>query len=213
VIFTVVAFLSASYLILDLLCSAASLPFFRVRSAAARLGQSGVLFSQVLDTSGAIRSGNYPRPFFVRENALDLDRLHLLRTPLVRSREIGKLRHAGTDEGVASGWCDGLTNGNEGTRVAWGWAALSDRHRPADAVLLAYADARGEWTAFALSNAVIDRPDVARMLRRSEQLWSGWRAVFPRDAVPPGAEISAWAVDAKDAKLYRLRARERLFNP
>jgi hypothetical protein len=30
--------------------------------------------------------------------------------------------------------------------------------------------------------------------------------------LPFGAEISAWAVDAKDAKLYRLQARERLFN-
>ncbi len=96
--------------------------------------------------------------------------------------------------------------------MAWGWAALTGR-RPADAVLLAYADARGEWTAFALSDAVINRSDVAKTLRNSEQLWSGWRAGFPRDAVPPGAEISAWAVDAKEAKLYRLQASERMFNP
>ena len=209
----VVAFLGASYLILDLFCSAASLPFFRVRSAAARLGQSGMLFSQVLDTSRAINPGNYPRPFFVRENAAALDRLHLLRTPLVQTREIGKLRHADAGEKMAAGWCDGLTNADDGTRVAWGWAVLIGRNRPADAVLLAYADARGEWTAFALSDAVIDRPDVAKTLRSSEQLWSGWRTVFSREAVPPGAEISAWAVDAKDAKLYRLQAPQRLFNP
>jgi hypothetical protein len=212
-LFAVVAFLGASYLILDLFCSAASLPFFRVRSAAARLGQSGMLFSQVLDTSRAIKTCNYPRPFFVRENAAALDRLHLLRTPLVRTREIGKLRHADAGEEMAAGWCEGLTNADDGTRVAWGWAALIGRHRPADAVLLAYADARGEWTAFALSDAVIDRPDVAKTLRSSEQRWSGWRAVFPRDAVPPGAEISAWAVDVKEAKLYRLQAAQRLFNP
>jgi hypothetical protein len=212
-LFAVVAFLGASYLILDLFCSAASLPFFRVRSAAARLGQSGMLFSQVLDTSRAIKTGNYPRPFFVRENAAALDRLHLLRTPLVRTREIGKLRHADAGEEMATGWCEGLTTGNDGTRVAWGWAALNGRHRPADAVLLAYADARGEWMAFALSDAVIDRSDVAKTFRSTEQLWSGWSAVFPRDAVPPGAEISAWAVDAKDAKLYRLQALQRLFNP
>jgi len=211
--FTVVAFLGASYLILDLLCSAASLPFFRLRSAAARLGQSGVLFSQVVDAARAIKTGNYPRPFFVRENAAALDRLHLLRTPLVRTREIGKLRHTEAGEKMATGWCEGLANADDATRVAWGWAALIGRHRPADAVLLAYADARGEWTAFALSEAVVDRPDVANTLRSSEQLWSGWRAVFPQDAVPAGAEISAWAVDAKDAKLYRLQAAQRLFNP
>jgi hypothetical protein len=171
-----------------------------------------MLFSQVLDTSRAIKTGNYPRPFFVRENAAALDRLHLLRTSLVQTREIGKLRHADAGEKMAAGWCDGLTNADDGTRVAWGWAALIGRHRPADAVLLAYADARGEWTAFALSDAVIDRPDVAKTLRSSEQRWSGWRAVFPRDAVPLGAEISAWAVDVKEAKLYRLQAPQRLFN-
>ncbi len=58
----------------------------------------------------------------------------------------------------------------------------------------------------------LDGPDVAKTWRSSEQLLSGWRAVFPRDTVPPGAEISAWAVDVKDAKLYRLQARERMFN-
>jgi hypothetical protein len=211
--FAVIAFLGASYLILDLFCSAGSLPFFRVRSAAGRLGQSGVLFSQALDTSGAIKSGNHPRPFFVRENAEVLDRLHFLRTPLIRTREINKMRHVDSGKGMVAGWCDGLTNGDDGARVAWGWAALNTRKRPADAVLLAYADVHGGWIAFALSSAVINRPDVARTLHSSEQLWSGWRAVFPGDAVPPGAEISAWAVDAKEAKLYRLQAPHSLFNP
>jgi hypothetical protein len=211
-VFTAVVFLGASYLTLELTCAAGSIPFFRIRSAAARLGQSGVLFSQVMDTSSAIKNGNFPRPFFVRENAEALDRLHLLRTPLVRTREINKLRHAVAGDGMAEGWLDGLTTGDNGTRIAWGWAALPGRNRPADSVLLAYANERGDWIAFALSDAVIDRPDVAGTLRSPEQLWSGWRAVFARDALPQRAEISAWAVDAKDAKLYRLQAKERLFN-
>jgi hypothetical protein len=213
VAFTAVVFLGASYLTLVLLCAAGSIPFFRLRSAAARLGRSGVLFSQVMDTSSTIKSGNHPRPFFVRLYADALDQLHLLRTPLVRTREISKLRHAEADDGMASGWLDGLTTGDDGTRIAWGWAALTGRDRPADGVLLAYADARGEWIAFALSDGVMDRPDVARTLRCGEQLWSGWRAAFARNALPPGVEISAWAVDAKDAKLYRLKTQGRLLNP
>lgn len=211
-IFTAVVFLGASFLTLEFLCAASSLPFFPLRSAAARLGQSGVLFSQVMDTSKTIKSGNYPRPFFVPENAEALDRLHLLRTPLVRTREINRLRHSGDGEGMVSGWWDGLTTGDDHARIAWGWASLPGRNRPADAVLLAYADAKGEWTTFALSDAVFDRPDVARILRSSEQLWSGWRAIFSPEALPPGAEISAWAVDAKDSKLYRLKTKERVFN-
>jgi hypothetical protein len=210
--FTLVVFLGAGCLLLEILSGVASLPFFQIRSAAARLGQSGVLFCRALDTSSAIKSGNFPRPFFVRENADALDRLHLLRTPLVRTREIGKLRKAGTSEGAVAGWCDGLTTASNGARVAWGWATLTERRRPADAVLLAYADERGEWIAFALSDAVIERPDVVKTLGKGNQIWSGWRAIFAPDAAPAGAEISAWAVDAKEPKLYRLKAQERIFN-
>jgi len=75
-------------------------------------------------------------------------------------------------------------------------------------VVLAYEDERGEWIIFALSNAVLSRPDVAETLRQPEKLWSGWRVVFSRDALPKGAKISAWGVDAKCAKLYRLKANE-----
>jgi hypothetical protein len=212
-VFTVLVFLGASYLTLELMCAAGSIPFFRIRSAAARLGQTGMLFSQVMDTSSTITNGNFPRPFTVRENADALDRLRLLRTPLVRTREIKKLRHASAGEGMASGWCDGLTTGKDGTRIAWGWAALTRRNRPADAVLLAYAEPNGDWIAFALSDVVLERQDIAKTLGSADQLWSGWRAVFPRDGLPPGTEISAWAVDAKEAKLYRLQTQEPLFNP
>ena len=72
-------------------------------------------------------------------------------------------------------------------------------------MVLAYGNEKGEWTAFALSNSVESRPDVVLRLNNTEQQWSGWRAFFPRSAVPSGAQISAWAVDAKEAKLYRLK--------
>jgi hypothetical protein len=193
-----------------LACAADSVSFFRVRSAAARLGQSAVLFSPAFDTSLTSKALNFPRPDFARENAEGLDRLRLLRTPLVHTREVAKLRHAEAVDGAAAGWLDGLTTGNDGINTAWGWAALPGRNRPADAVVLAYANEQGEWIVFALSNAVLDRPDVAKALRSQEQLWSGWRVPFARATVPQGAEISAWGVDAKEAKLYRLRATQRL---
>lgn len=211
-IFSLIAILGTACFAFEVLCATASLRFFPARSAVARLGQSGVLFSQVLDTSGAIKSANYPRPRFVVKNADALDRLRLLRTPLVRTREISKLRRAAAGEGLASGWWDGLTTGSSGARVAWGWAAFPPRKRPADAVVLAYADGRGGWTAFALSDTVVQRPDVAATLGKRDQLWSGWRAAFASDAAPAGAEISAWAVDAREAKLHRLRTNAPMFN-
>jgi hypothetical protein len=171
-----------------------------------------VLFSQVLDTNETIRSVNHPRPLFVRQYANLLDHLHLLRTPLIRTKVINKIRHSDADGGFASGWLDGIVASDEWNFTAWGWAALPGRGRPADCVVLAYLDERGEWVAFALSNATLNRPDVARSLQNPEQLWTGWSAIFPRDAVPKGAKLSAWAVDAKDAKLYRLKESNSLSN-
>ena len=204
-IFAVTSLLFATCLTLELLCAVASVPFFRLRSAAARLGHGAVLFSQVLDTSDTIRNVNFPRPHFVRQNADALDRLGLLRTPLLRAREISKLRHSETSDGGATGWFDVLNLPARGQASASGWAALPGKGRPADCVVLAYADAQGDWIVFALSDAVLTRPDVVEVLHTGEQLWSGWRVGFSRDAVPQGAKISAWAVDAKGAKLYRLK--------
>jgi hypothetical protein len=207
-IFATAVFLCGIYLTLELLCATASVSSFRVRSAAARLGHGAVLFSQVLDTSETIQSVNFPRADFARQNADALDRLHLLRTPLVRTKEISRLRHTDAQDSLPSGWLDGLNVSERGNVTAWGWAALPYRGHPADCVVLAYADERGEWIIFALSNAVSSRSDVAEKLRQPEYLWSGWRVVFSQGALPKGAKISAWAVDAKNAKLYRLKGNE-----
>ena len=204
-IFAATVFLAAIYLTLELLCAIASVPDFRLRSAAARLGHGAILFSQVIDTSETIKNVNFPRPNFVRQNAASLDRLGLLRTPLVRTTVIRKLRHSDAGDGEAAGWFDLLKAADQGRVAALGWAALPGKGRPADCVVLAYSAAQSEWIVFALSDAVLARPDVAATLGNREQLWSGWRVVFPREAVPPGAKISAWAVDAKGAKLYRLK--------
>ena len=205
ILFGATALLAGTYLTLQLLCAVTSVHFFLMRSAAARLGHGAILFSQVLDTSITLKNVNFPRPDFVRHNADRLDRLHLLRTPLVRSRQISELRHTDADDKAAAGWFEVLRASDDGAVAASGWAVLPSRARPADCVVLAYLDERGEWIVFALSDAVSRRPDVVETLRNPEQLWSGWHVRFPRDAVPAGAKISAWALDAKGAKLYRLK--------
>jgi hypothetical protein len=202
-----VAVLGAGCLILELLCGAESIYVFPLRSVAARMGHGGILFGQVLDASKTINAGNFPRPYFAIQNADALDRLHMLKTPLIRTREISKLRHTDAGEGVVAGWFDGVKSRDAGW-TAWGWAALPNKGRPADCVVLAYADDRGEWIAFALSDAFENRPDVVRVLGKQQYLWTGWHASFPAGAVPPGKKISAWALDAKEARLYRLKSNE-----
>jgi hypothetical protein len=202
-----IAVLGTGCVILELLCGAESVSVFAVRSAAARLGHGGILFGQVLDASKTITAGNFPRPYFAIRNADALDRLHMLKTPLIRTREISKMRHTEAGEGMVAGWFDGVKS-RDGGWTAWGWAALPNKGRAADCVVLAYADDRGEWIAFALSDAFENRPDVVRVLGKREYLWSGWHASFPAEAVPPGKKISAWALDAKEARLYRLKSNE-----
>ena len=202
-----IAVLAAGCLILEVLCGAASIGVFALRSAAARLGHGGILFSSVLDASKTITAGNFPRPPFAAYHADALDRLHMLKTPLIRTREISRLRHSEAGENTVAGWFDGVKKCDTGW-TAWGWAALPSKGRPADCVLLAYADDRGEWIAFALSDAIENRPDVVRVTGERLYLWSGWHASFSTAALPPGKKISAWAVDAKDAKIYRLKPAE-----
>src|SRR5437588_1903528 len=206
-VFTAVVLLSATYLILALCSAAGSLAVVRRRPAALRLGRGAVLFSQVLDTSETIRTVSHPRPEFVRQYADLLDQRHLWRTPLMRSRQISQLRHSDANEEFVWGWIDGLSTTHPGKATAWGWAAI-DKGHPADCVLLAYRNEQNDWTTFAISSAVPERADVAKSLNDGEQLWSGWRAVFSVDAVPKAARISAWALDAKAGKLYRLKSKE-----
>ncbi|HEV3409994.1 MAG TPA: hypothetical protein VG095_06860, partial [Chthoniobacterales bacterium] len=134
-----------------------------------------------------------------------LDSHRLLRPPLIRTNEINALPHTPGGSRSADGWCDAISPLN-GERVrASGWAALTAKRRPADAVVLAHAGGDGDWKIFVISDQVVPRRDVADSLGTDEQLWSGWFATFPRAAVPPGSQISAWGFDAESVRLYRLR--------
>lgn len=197
-----VVLLAAVYLTLHVRCATASLEMFRIRSANTRLGYGAVLFSPVLDTSSILEKVSYPRPSFVRKNADLLDQLHLLRPPLFRTTDISQLRTAKADGAVALGWFDS-TKSQDGQNTAFGWAALTMKRRPADCVLLAFSEG-GTWRIFAMSSAVVARPDVAEQLHDERYRWTGWHAVYPASLVPPGARVSAWALDARDAKLYKL---------
>ena len=201
-VLSAIVLLGAVYLTLHVRCATASLEMFRIRSANTRLGYGAVIFSPVLETSSILEKVSYPRPNFVRKNADLLDQLHLLRPPLIRTTDISQLRTGKADGTVASGWFDS-TKAQDEQITASGWAALIGKRRPADCVILAFSE-EGTWRIFAMSSAVVARPDVAEKLHDSRYRWTGWHAVYPANIVPPGARVSAWALDARDAKLYEL---------
>ena len=95
----------------------------------------------------------------------------------------------------------------EGNLVrASGWAVLDAKGRPPDCVAIAYQLAPDQpWFLCAISDSFAMRPEIVKRLGTMEQLWTGWSATLPRSAFPPGAQLSFWAVDADEPRLYQLK--------
>jgi hypothetical protein len=181
--------------------------FLRALSAKDRLGRAAVLFSQAFDTSEAIKNNVYPndaRP--VIEGANALDRLNLLRPPLVRTNRIDALPHEIADGSRVSGSCESITPVAGNLLRASGWSVLNAKGHPADSVVVAYQTAPDQlWTLCAISDSFSIRFETVKRFGTMEQLWCGWSATFPQSALPPGARLSFWAVDADEPRLYQLK--------
>lgn len=181
--------------------------FLRALSAKDRLARAAVLFSHAIDTSEVIKKTAYPndaRPVIAGADALD--RLKLLRPPLVRANRIDALPHQAADGKRASGSCEKIAPIPGNLLRATGWAVLNARGRPADCVAIAYQTAADQpWTLCAISDSFSMRAEVVKRLGDMEQLWSGWSATFSEAAVPAGARLSFWAVDADEPRLYQLK--------
>jgi hypothetical protein len=196
----------AGYLVAYQVCARNSRFFIRALSAKDRLARAAVLFCPAIDTREIIMKTAYPndaRP--VTEGADALDRLKLLRPPLVRTNRLAAIPNETAGGGHASGACETIAPLEDKSFRATGWAVLDAKGRPADCVAVAYqAPPDNEWTLCAISDSFAMRADIVKRFRTMEQLWSGWTATFPRSAFPTGAKLSFWAVDADAPRLYRL---------
>ena len=199
--------LVVTYLVPYKVCASNSRFFLRALSAKDHLGRAAVLFCHAIDTSAVIGKSVYPndaRP--VTESVDALDRLKLIRPPLVRTNLLEALPHDVADNRRASGSCESIAPIAGDFLRASGWATLDAKGRPADCVAVAYRSAADQpWTVFAISDSFEMRPDVVKRFHRMDQLWSGWSATFPKTAAPAGAEFSFWAVDADEPRLYLLK--------
>jgi hypothetical protein len=84
-----------------------------------------------------------------------------------------------------------------------GWCFLPSIQRPAPRVVLAYR-AEEHWIAFALSDIRELRPNLAKRMKNSKYLSSGWRKLISTADLPRGVTISAWALDAVVGDVYKL---------
>jgi hypothetical protein len=206
-LYAISAVLVIGYLVPYKVCAFNTTFFLRALSAKDRLARAAILLSPVIDTTEVIKRTAYPndaRP--VTNGAEALDRLKLLRPPLVRTNRVDGLPHESANGRRASGSCESITS-LEGNLVrASGWAVLDAKGRPPDCVAIAYQTAPDQpWFLCAISDSFAMRPEIVKRLRTMEQLWTGWSATLPRSAFPPGAQLSFWAVDADEPRLYQLK--------
>ncbi|MFL6520752.1 MAG: hypothetical protein ACJ8NS_11070 [Chthoniobacterales bacterium] len=199
--------LVATYLIPYKACAFNTRFFLRGLSAKDRVARAAVLLCRAVDTSDVIKKTTYPndaRP--VTEGADALDRLKLLRPRLIRTNRVDELPHEIADGNRASGSCESVALTAENLIRATGWAVLDAKGRPADSVAVAYQAAPGqEWKVCAISDSFAMRAEIVKRLGTMEQLWSGWTATFSQSAVPSGAKLSFWAIDADEPRLYQLK--------
>ena len=201
--------LAAAYVVPYRAAQANSLYFLRRYSAETRLAQGAVLFSPGFDTSHVIEKIAYP-PGAGRaiRDAAALDRLHLLRPPLLHTNHLSAMPHEAADQKHVAGFCETVTPVGEDLYRASGWFTLNEKGRPADCVVVAYQDPRDqEWIAFAISDSIEMRADIVKRFRSMDQLWAGWTATFTRRKIPAGAKLSFWAVNADEPRLYQLSDR------
>ncbi|MEY2490230.1 MAG: hypothetical protein QOC70_2172 [Verrucomicrobiota bacterium] len=205
-VFGVHLLLALTYLVPYQACAANSHFFLRALSRKDRLARAAVLFSVPLDTSEVIKKTAYPGSADpVTQNAAALDRLKLIRPPLLRTNHVSVLPHEAAGQKRASGFCETVERVGAELYRASGWATLDEKRRPADCVVVAYQDSRDqEWIAFTISDSFEMRADTVKRFRSMDQLWAGWTATFSRSAIPAGAKLSFWAVDADELKLYQL---------
>lgn len=205
--YAICAVLVLGFLVPYKVCAANTKFFLRALSAKDRLGRAAILFSPVLDTSELIKKTIYPndaRPAI--EGAEALDRLKLLHPGLVRTNRLAAIPHGEANNNEASGACEMIMAKDAQLVRASGWAVLTAKGRPPDAVVVAYENVPGaDLVLCAISDSFEMRADIVKRFHKMDQLWSGWSATFPRDACPAGAKLSFWAVDADEPKLYRLK--------
>jgi len=199
------ALLALGLLIPYAFCAAAGVAAMRAGSTNNWLGRSAVLFSRAFDTGATIKKTIYPSPAIVRREAVALDDLGLIRPALLKTNNISSIRHWAADDRTVTGWCESIRPNGHDMLIASGWAILNAAGRPADGVVFTYEYPERNWVFFAMSDGISPRPDIASRFRQQDHYWSGWEATFPRSAFPPGARISAWAIDSEHAVIYRLK--------
>ena len=168
--------------------------------------KAGMLFMNIIDDNYLPEKTEKlcPHLLAMRDTVNALEALGFPRPRLIKSRRVQDIGGTGALSSDSYGEFGQLTSKDD-VYVASGHALLPNRGEPADAVLLAYDDANGDSTAFALAE-MSNEGDILRRLRNGNaDADSYWQDSFSTKALPAEAvKITAWAFDANTGKAYKL---------
>jgi hypothetical protein len=141
----------------------------------------------------------YPNVQFLAEKANALDRLHLLRPPLVKTNHLNEI--AGGNQGHFG---DVLALDRVADGYALSGTCTLDNVRVPDAIILAYDAGNGDPISFAMTNPVKRPWSISQGIAKT----GTWMARF--SAPPAPATITAWAFDATSGRAFRLSGEQRI---
>ncbi len=148
----------------------------------------------------------FPDAAVAQRNTTGLDAIGYLRPRLVRSREARRLAVPSAPAAPRCGRIDQAWEPNPGEVALTGWAALPQRDRQADVVVLCVDDERGEPLIVEIAPVFSPRPDKTAELG-SAAATCGWVLRAPASRFLQyhnPATVTAWAFDGEHGELFPL---------
>lgn len=151
----------------------------------------------------------YPNVSQLLQMANRLDKLGYLRPRLVNTRDANLLRDPRFigEDASRVGVFERMGESSPNVVTASGWALIPETLRPADTIVLTFANDNNEQVIFANSAGVSFRQDLVASRSNSAYEIAGWIIDFSVSTFPPGSSalIRAWAIDADTGKLRLLQ--------
>lgn len=151
----------------------------------------------------------YPDIGLIRRCSEMLDAAGLVRPPMLKDPRMHDNPDLGGEKSFRGRFDSMAVVDNQ--YVASGWAILPERQERADGIVLAFLHSNGDWMALTMAAERDDRSDSQDLAGDRSLKNIGWRARFPAAILPLEAhELSAWALDARTGKSYKLEGTQRL---
>lgn len=152
---------------------------------------------------------NVLRPYYYdvwKQRAHYLTKIGFLNPGLIKTNKIKDLVNIHPNQkNEITGVFEKLEKIGDRIYLASGWAALTQKRKPVDSVILTYDNSVGEAIIFAVVDGTISRPDIVASHHQSGYIKSGWQKIFTSaEFLETDVKIRAWAFDTNTTHAYPL---------